>query len=77
MNKKQCFQSMWIDLEKRPPPEDKNLYLGWNEKTQQPMLASGIELNFALKNKNRKKIKKNAMLNNSYYHITKWIKVYI
>lgn len=76
MNKKQCFQSMWIDLEKRPPPNDKELYLGWNEKTNRPMLASGVELNYALNNKQRKKVKKEKELFNSYYHITKWMRIH-
>lgn len=71
MNKKQCFQSMWIPITTRKPPQDKTLYLGWNAKLKTPILASGIELNKVPKKKPKERI-----LYNSYVHITKWMNVY-
>lgn len=73
MNKKQCFKSMWIPLSKRYPPKDEKLYLGWNDKTEGPILASGTEIN---RIKKFTKSKKNHMLNNTYLHIKEWMPIH-
>ena len=79
-SKKQVFESMWIDIGlRRPPDTDHPNILGWNEKTQRPVLTSGQILNCQHDQLQSGKIVLESMEPTMYrtgYFVTQWMFVH-
>lgn len=78
-SKKNIFQNMWIDMQKRKPPDNDTYILGWNTKLNIPVLTIGKILNAQHDQLQSKKIILEEMDNHLYhtgYFVTKWMPIY-
>lgn len=78
-SKKELFQNMWIDIQKRRPPDNNTCVLGWNTKLNVPVLVMGKILNSQHNQLQSKKIVLEEIDNHLYhtgYFVTKWMPIY-
>lgn len=78
-SKKEVFQGMWIDIQKRKPPDNDDSILGWNYKLNIPILVSGKILNAQHLQLQSKKIileEIESYLYHTGYFVTRWMPIY-